>query len=326
VADDARLPTHDLSYRLGDLLGGGPASVWLNVNDVRAELEAEYRKAAEAALRRGDHRRAAFIYGKLLQDYRLAADVLARGGLHHDAAVLYLEKVGDVAAAARAFEAAGEVDRALRLYRERGQHVEAGDLLRRAGEDELALEEYRLAADRWVAEGNHLAAGELFLNRAGRPDLAEELFAAGWSRRPAGSALACLLHLAPLLAQRAGPEGLLRLVAEADDFFAAPGHDGQAGQFYNELARLAGRPHLAALRDDLRDRALGGLAGKLRQRAAEGGGPGNVVSMLLGQSGLWAPALVRDAEVALRAAKRPGQPPAAHTPRRGRQGKGRLLP
>ena len=43
--------------------------------------------------RAGDYRRAAFIYGKLLQDYRLAADVLARGGLYHDAAVIYLENI-----------------------------------------------------------------------------------------------------------------------------------------------------------------------------------------------------------------------------------------
>ena len=47
----------------------------------KVQLAAEYRKAAEAAVARGDYRRAAFIYGKLLKDYRSAAGVLSRGNL-----------------------------------------------------------------------------------------------------------------------------------------------------------------------------------------------------------------------------------------------------
>lgn len=53
---------------------------------------AEYRKAASEAAKMGDHRRAAFIYGKLLGDYREAAAALMAGGLYHDAAQLYLLK------------------------------------------------------------------------------------------------------------------------------------------------------------------------------------------------------------------------------------------
>src|SRR5204863_9658566 len=102
VADTgSRLPVHNLLYSLGNILGGrsGPAGIWLGGYDVQRELAAEYRKAAERAIRRGDYRRAAFIYGKLLRDYRTAANVLMQGGLHHDAAVLFLDKVGDVLAA-----------------------------------------------------------------------------------------------------------------------------------------------------------------------------------------------------------------------------------
>jgi tetratricopeptide (TPR) repeat protein len=272
--------------------------------DVQAELAREYRKAAEEAAARGDWRRAAFIYGKLLHDYRLAAAVLERGGLHHDAAVIYLELLSDTLGAARAFEAAGEVDRALQLYRRRGDHVAAGDLLRRAGEEDLALEEYRQAAAVLAAGDNHLAAGELMIERGRRPDLALEFFAAGWALRPRGSAQACLLRLAEIRAAEESPKALLALAAEADDFFAPPGNDSGAAQFYNALARLAGGPHLKTVRDDLRDRALVGLANKLRQRAGEDSRPGNTVSLLLGQSGEWGPALVGDADFAFRAALR----------------------
>ncbi len=313
VAGDDRLPLHHLLYSLRELLGEGrgPVGLWLGGGEVQAELAREYRKAAEEATARGDWRRAAFIYGKLLHDFRLAAAALERGGLHHDAAVIFLEKLGDTQAAARAFEAAGEVDRALQLYRQRGDHVAAGDLLRRAGEGELALEEYRLAAAHLAANDNHLAAGELLIERTLRHDLALEFFAAGWARRPRGSAQGCLLRLAEMRAAEESPRALLALIEEADDFFAAPGNDSGAGQFYNALARLAEGRHLAAIRDDLRDRALTALAGKLRQRAAEESRPGNVVSMLLGRSGAWAPALVSDADFAFKAALR--RPPVARS-------------
>jgi hypothetical protein len=76
-SQNARLPTHNLRYSLYDLLGGGGgrAGVWFDPADVFRELQAEYRKQAELATRNGDYRRAAFIYGKLLNDYRLAARV-----------------------------------------------------------------------------------------------------------------------------------------------------------------------------------------------------------------------------------------------------------
>src|SRR5581483_10593810 len=137
-ARSAQLPTHDIRYSLGNVLaagGEGPASVWFGGVDVQRALAAEYRKAAEKAVKDGDHRRAAFIYGKLLRDYRQAAHVLAQAGLHRDAAILYLTKCKDELSAARAFAAAGEIDRAVELYRGRGEHVLAGDLLRASGDE-----------------------------------------------------------------------------------------------------------------------------------------------------------------------------------------------
>jgi tetratricopeptide (TPR) repeat protein len=305
TAQDANLPTHDLAYRLGELLGTGnsPGSVWLASSNVYHDLEAAYRRAAEEATRRGDFRRAAFIYGKLLQDWRLAAGVLSRGGLHHDSAILYMEKLHDPLAAAREFEAGGEIDRALALYRQRGEHTLAGDLLMRAGESERAVQEYCQAADKEVARGHHLAAGELLLSRAQRSDLAEKYFSAGWQKRPEGDAPGCLLRLADLHANRPTADRLLKLVEEANDYFSSPGNDQAAADFYNRLVQLSGKDHLALVRDELHDRALLGLAGKLR-RGRHGDSAG-LVSRLFGSSGMWEPALVRDADVALRTEVQP---------------------
>ena len=128
------LPWRRPVYSLSELLrrpGRGEAiPVRVARDQVIRELMDEYRKAAEQAIKQGDFRRAAYIYGVLLQDDRLAASALARGGLHHDAAVIYASKLNDRAAAAQAFEAAGEFDRALELYKQLGQHERAGDLLR----------------------------------------------------------------------------------------------------------------------------------------------------------------------------------------------------
>jgi hypothetical protein len=325
AATNARLPTHNLLYSLGALLGSGqgPGSVWLARGDVYEALEAEYRRAAEEATRRGDHRRAAFIYGLLLHDWRLAAAVLERGGLHHDAAILYLEKLADQPAAARAFESAGEVDRALELYLARGEHLAAGDLLQRAGEPERALEQYERAADQEAARNNHQAAGELLLHRARRADRAEPHFRAGWRGRPWGSFQGCLLHLLELYARRQPAAELLTLVDEADDFFAGDGSDQQAAQFFNTLARQAESDHLTPIRRRLRDRALLGLARRLRQRAMSGQ-QGPAAAELFLASGPWEPALVRDAQVALRAARAQAGPSRASQVRRVRTHVGRL--
>src|SRR5205807_8292024 len=81
------------------------------------------------------------------------------------------------------------------------------------------------------------------------------------------------------------------------------------GQFYNEVALLADRADLAALRDDLRDYALVGLATKLRQRAATGNRSGDAVGTLFGRAGVWPAPVVSDAQHAWKAGLRPAAPP-----------------
>lgn len=298
-----RLPLHSLAYSLANLLGSaaGRASIWFGGYDVQVELAKEYRKAAEEAAQRGDYRRAAFIYGKLLQDYRSAANVLFQGGLYRDAAAIYLTQLDDRYWAARAYEAAGEIDTALQLYRQLGRHVEAGNLLRRIGEEEAALAEYRIAADRMTAAGDWLGAGDL-LNQAGWPEAAQAYYEEGWAHRPDKNAVACALRLGNLYqAQAAGPR-IVGLVREARAHFDPPGNYVGACQFYQAVTKLADAPNLTATRDDIRDDALLGVAVKLRQTAALESRPGDTVASYLGTSGVWAAPVVSDAHYAFRAA------------------------
>jgi tetratricopeptide (TPR) repeat protein len=298
--DSASLPFNNIFYSLGNILGGserGPAGVWFAQEDVTAALMSEYRKAASEAAKKGDHRRAAFIYGKLLGDYREAANALMAGGLYHDAAQLYLLKLNDPLAAARAFESAGEIDKAVALYRERHEHVHAGELLMRAGEEDAAIGEFKTAAEYMVARGDFHAAGRLMLDRARRRELAREYFERGWREKAGANAPVCGQALLELFAEEEDTARLVAHVEEAARFYGPDGHQAHAGRFFNRLAELASRKNLAAIAPNLRDRALVALAAKLRQRA--GYVSGNAVSETFG-AGLWAPALVNDARAAVR--------------------------
>jgi hypothetical protein len=303
-AQNSRLPINNILYSLQELLGGDQRTpgIWFGRFDAYHELQKEYRKQAELAVRRGDYRRAAFIYGKLLRDFRSAAAALSQGGLHHDAAILYLARLHDAQAAAREFDAAGEIDRALALYRKHGDHAAAGDLLRRAGEDERALEEYRLAALKLAGNGQDYEAGELLLARAQRPDLAAVFYQGGWDHRPYGAPISCAIRLAQHHGQAEARPELVALVTEVEGYLGTQGSDTEVSEFFSEVARLANRPALATLRDDLRDRALMGLAARMRQRAPQARS-GDLASALLA-SWEWDAAQVSDAAYAVKAVAR----------------------
>lgn len=314
----ASLPTHNLKYTLDDMLSGndrGPGRVWIGGQSLINELAREYRQAAEQALRQGDHRRAAFIYGKLLHDYRMAAHTLLRGGLYRDAAAVFLARLGDTRSAALALESAGDVDGALKLYRSNADHVAAGDLLRKIGEEEAALGEFQIAAERLASSNaGPLAAGDLLISKTGRTDLAQRFFQAGWNERPARNAILCAHRLAQIFADQGRVRDLFDFLAEADAFFLAPGQDQAAGLFYNELVCLADVPRMAEAREDLRDHALMSLATKVRQNERADVRPGNVLAALFGQPGVWSPALLTDAEFALTAALRAVEKPCDPVP------------
>jgi tetratricopeptide (TPR) repeat protein len=303
AASDANLPTHDTRFSLANLFAGlgGPASHWFGGGDVMNLLVQEYHRAARDAARRGDYRRAAFIYGTLLRQYPLAAAALSQGGHHHEAALIYLKKVGNRASAAREFEAAGEFERALELYRELTDYKAAGDLLRRIGEEEAALAEYRQAADALLEGGNnYLAAGEFLLKMGGQPRAARRFFRLGWAKRSGDDSLACVLRLLHLHTEDKDGEAVGQLVEEADPFFAGPASEHTASKFYNELVRLAEHDHLETMRADLRDRALLGLAAKLRQRRAGPVSKGMALSALFDPKSGWSTALISDADRAVR--------------------------
>ena len=316
-ASSAQLPTHNLFYSLLNLLGGasaGPGSLWFTPDQTYYELLKEYRKQAEAAAGRGDFRRAAFIYAKLLNDFPSAARVLSQGGLHRDAAILYEKKLANPTMAAKEWEAAGEIERALHLYRTMGDHGEAGDLLRRIGEEDRAVQEYQIAAAKLLEAGpKHYEAGELLRVRGQRPDLALEYYDQGWQQRPDGNALSCLTRLVQHHAEASEAEPFLAVLTEAEAFLVERDAES-AATFFTEIARLAKAPSLTPIADELQDRALIGMAKKMRQ-----GSHASSVNWFNSPS-VWPVPLVGDAHHALSEARKPPRstPVTYHTVQAGR--------
>jgi tetratricopeptide (TPR) repeat protein len=272
-ANSAELPVNSLLFNLSSLFsfGGVGASIWLGNYDIITRLREEYRKQAELAEQRGDHRRAAYIYVKLLSDLHAAAAVLARGGLHRDSALVYLRLKDDLRAAEQ-FEKGGLYDRAVDLYRRLGRYELSGQLFARLKLHDEALAEFTLGADQIVKErGDYLAAGKLLLDHAQRGDLALPYFQQGWQVRPYGSAVPCALHLSALHCQARRHDELQTLFSEGLTYFNNTSDDGLASSFFNGMLNDVIITHREtvpeSLKVELRDQALQHLGGRLRLTA-----------------------------------------------------------
>src|SRR5262249_8501369 len=85
------------------------------------------------------------------------------------------------------------------------------------------------------------------------------------------------------------------------DWLREPGYNHDAGRFFNKVAGLADLPHLDGERPEIRNRCRLALATKLRQHTRVEHTAGTIVSDLFGVKDRWSPAVVSDADFALRA-------------------------
>ncbi len=318
LAGDAQLPRHNLFFTVQNLLGGavGAASAWFAPGDVYFALQNEYRKQAEEAMRRGDAKRAAFIYGKLLNDFTSAARVLSRGGLHREAAIVYEEVLKNRLAAAQEWAAAGEIERAVEIYEQLGEDVAAATLLESVQERDKALVLYQRAADKMVRQEKYQEAGDLLQFQARRLDLALPVYANGWARRPHPQAVACGFVLAQHYCRNEDGRAFLQLLNEAEPCVAEIWSASVASHFLNSMVRLGNRPTLKTISDEVEDRCLMMLAGKMRSEGNQNDAKNGV---FFGADTPWAMPVVRDAHFALEGAWRsPSRRLAVEVARLGR--------
>lgn len=299
VDTSSSLGTFNPFYSLASLLGGagGTVSRWLGGGDVWLQLAEEYRKAAEAAIQRGDYRRAAYIFGHLLRDFRRAAQVLSAGGLHRDAGILYREKVKDLHAAALCFEAAGDFDEAVRLYVLTEFYVQAGELYRKLHDEESALRMFLLEAERLARQKQHRAAGDFIRDRAGRSDYARTYYRDGWISDGTESAV-CGTRLFDEYLVAKEWRLVRSLMEQAENRLSPPAPPADAARFFNHVHGYATGAWSDDLAEECRDRCRLALAGHLKAGQQEERKPTNLPGYLFGESKTWSPAVLRDASFA----------------------------
>jgi len=251
---------------------------------------------AASAVARGDYRRAAYLLGVLLRELRGAANVLTTGGRYRDAALLFRDRLQDPLAAAAALESAGEFDEAVRLYEKAGADVQAGDLLRRIGDESRAGERYRTAAAKLSGRHENLQAGELIAQKLGDLTDARTYYRLGWKSNRA-DAVPCARRLVDDYLLLGNTAAFDELFEEAAIRLRPPAH-ADAGRFFNHVlhnaAGLLPEDRVAALRDDVRRL----FAEHVRTRGA-----GTIDPLFGGSPKVWPAGVRRDAAFAAKQGK-----------------------
>ncbi len=197
-------------FSLGRLGGGGAADQWELSYEHHMRLTARYRELANRELQLGRHRRAAFTFAELLGDFYAAAGALTQGRHWREAAVLYQKRLSRPLESARCLEQGGLWTEAIELYEELGEHEKAGDLHAKLEQVESANEQYRLAIEKQLRAGDHVAAAKLLEVKLGEIDKAIETLASGWPDSAQSSR--CLDELFDLFARTGRHEATHRWI------------------------------------------------------------------------------------------------------------------
>lgn len=142
-------------------------------------LREQYHKTAQSLIEEGDHRKAAFIYLKLLMDHHAAAKTLEDGKHYQDAAAIYLTCKEEEKAAA-CYEKGSMYHEAIDLYKKLQQHEKVGDLYRETGNHREADAHFQLQADKHIASGLYVKASEVYKGKMHLFQKGQETLLEGW--------------------------------------------------------------------------------------------------------------------------------------------------
>jgi hypothetical protein len=120
-----KLSRRPLGLNLQGLSGGGSADYW-DLGEYRQTLRQQYIKSANAAIEKGDYKKAAYIYAHLLGDFTMAAQMLQNGKHYREAAALYKDHLNNRAKAAECLEKGGLLLEAIPIYVDMGNYEKAG--------------------------------------------------------------------------------------------------------------------------------------------------------------------------------------------------------
>jgi hypothetical protein len=178
--------TFDLSKRwldfslLGPMGSGGGGSVVMG--DKFQELRNQYMKTAEELIKKQEHRKAAFIYMKLLKNNYQAAATLENGHLYPEAASVYLKFVQNKNKAAECFEKGHMTTEAIDLYKELQQNEKVGDLYMSIYMKKEAFGFFEKVADDYKSKDQYVKASLMYKTKMDNPSAGQSMLLEGWRK------------------------------------------------------------------------------------------------------------------------------------------------
>lgn len=159
-----------------DRTGGGSAPLPDNTFHL---LREKYRQTAKELIEKGDFRKAAFIYLKLLKERYTAASLLERGKFYQDAALIYLQS-NNKEKAAECYEKGSMIKEAIELYKELQKDEKVGDLYLSIDKKKEANFYYQKVVDSHKESKRYISAALLYRNKMKQPMKGQELLMEGW--------------------------------------------------------------------------------------------------------------------------------------------------
>ena len=193
-------------------LGGGPADFWNVPPNLQDVLRRRYREMADREMQLDRHRRAAYIYAKLLGDLVSSANALKQGRLFREAAVLYEDQLKNALEAARCLAAGGWLDEAIERYEKLGRWLDVAELHERAGNRPAAEHALRQMVKERLDQHDILGAAKLVEERLHAPDEALEMLLRAWPASP--QAVGCVAAAFKILARLGRPDPALARLAQ----------------------------------------------------------------------------------------------------------------
>lgn len=159
--------------------GGGRVDHW-DLGDYRLTLRQQYIKALNAAIQKGDYKKAAYIYAHLLGDLTMAAQTLQNGKHYREAAAIYKDHLKNNAKAADCLEKGGLLAEAIPVYVELGSYEKAGDLHKQLGQDLQATKYYNDTVKRSLDAKDYLNAARIKAEKMDESNEARSILLTGW--------------------------------------------------------------------------------------------------------------------------------------------------
>ncbi len=168
-------------FNLNNLGGGNRVDGW-DLGGHFYVLQDRYRKAAEAAIARGDYKKAAYVYANLLSDFQSAAQTLEKGKCYQEAAILYKEHLKNIPAAAACLERGGLITQAIELYDALKSYEKVGDLYEKIEQPTKAKRYYEASIETHAERADFMEIARIEGDKLKENDRAMATLLRGWSK------------------------------------------------------------------------------------------------------------------------------------------------